>query len=466
MPKVIIRQTTPPDGTVNINKSDGVLISAVTVASGGTEPYNVADSTAVLKDTDGTIISTTPIKATESEDIVAPDTDLEINGTPEGSFTAGSTIDLQLTDGVNPVTPVSVGRVGDTVTATLPAASTGWVRNPDWLPLPVLASSDDRFVGLFIVFENGYNLNSMQVTGVGTIDWGDGTVVAANNTVQSHVYDYSTITSPVKQYYDGRNYKQVIVDVLSTSISNILLERNTGVNNGGNINYVDINFSLNVPFVISANQRQMRILERLNLVKMPNLSAVTGGRLQNLVSVRELFIDYTKFINTALGGLGLIDLGNVNIINATGSALMFEGGYMRSIGDVDVSTSTDCARMFRLCIFLEGTGVVNVNSCANITTMFQQCSNIRKITLINCGNITTTTNAFNLCTNLEELELFGMTVGFSVNGCRMTAQSLNVLMTSLDTANGSQNLDFRNNPGAATCDTTIATGKGYTVQIA
>jgi hypothetical protein len=49
-----------------------------------------------------------------------PDTDLEINGTPEGSFTAGSTIDLQLTDGVNPVTPVSVGRVGDTVTVEVP----------------------------------------------------------------------------------------------------------------------------------------------------------------------------------------------------------------------------------------------------------------------------------------------------------------------------------------------------------
>jgi hypothetical protein len=50
-----------------------------------------------------------------------PDTDLEINGTPEGSFTAGSTIDLQLTDGVNPVTPVSVGRVGDTVTVEVAA---------------------------------------------------------------------------------------------------------------------------------------------------------------------------------------------------------------------------------------------------------------------------------------------------------------------------------------------------------
>jgi len=56
-------------GTVNVNKSDGTLISAVTVASGDTEPYNVADSTAVLKDTDGNTLSTTSIKATESGNI-------------------------------------------------------------------------------------------------------------------------------------------------------------------------------------------------------------------------------------------------------------------------------------------------------------------------------------------------------------------------------------------------------------
>jgi hypothetical protein len=50
-----------------------------------------------------------------------PDTDLEINGTPEGSFTAGSTIDLQLTDGVNPVTPDAVSVVGNTVTVEVAA---------------------------------------------------------------------------------------------------------------------------------------------------------------------------------------------------------------------------------------------------------------------------------------------------------------------------------------------------------
>jgi hypothetical protein len=51
-----------------------------------------------------------------------PDVDLEINGVNEGSFAAGSTIELNLTDGVNPVTPDSVTVVGNVVTAQVPAA--------------------------------------------------------------------------------------------------------------------------------------------------------------------------------------------------------------------------------------------------------------------------------------------------------------------------------------------------------
>jgi hypothetical protein len=115
-----------PDGTVNVNKSDGVLISAVTVASGSTEPYNVADSTAVLKDTDGTTISTTPIKATESEDIVAPDVDIEINGVNEGSVVSGGTAAINLVDsGGDPVTPDSVTVVDNTYTVEVPSGGGG-----------------------------------------------------------------------------------------------------------------------------------------------------------------------------------------------------------------------------------------------------------------------------------------------------------------------------------------------------
>jgi hypothetical protein len=54
---------------------------------------------------------------------VGPDTDLEVNGTPEGTFAAGSTIEVNITDGVNPVTPNDVTVVGDVVTIEVPAAT-------------------------------------------------------------------------------------------------------------------------------------------------------------------------------------------------------------------------------------------------------------------------------------------------------------------------------------------------------
>jgi hypothetical protein len=52
-----------------------------------------------------------------------PDTDLEVNSILEGTFAAGSTIDVQITDGTNPVTPDDVTVIGNTVTIEVPAAS-------------------------------------------------------------------------------------------------------------------------------------------------------------------------------------------------------------------------------------------------------------------------------------------------------------------------------------------------------
>jgi VCBS repeat-containing protein len=74
---IIVPDCPPPepcaDGTVNVQQSDATLISAVTVASGGTAPYLVADSVITLNDTTPTLISTTNVKATDNATIVAPD---------------------------------------------------------------------------------------------------------------------------------------------------------------------------------------------------------------------------------------------------------------------------------------------------------------------------------------------------------------------------------------------------------
>jgi hypothetical protein len=55
--------------------------------------------------------------------VPAPKTNLEVNGNLEDTFAAGSTIEVNITDGVNPVTPNDVTVVGDVVTIEVPAAT-------------------------------------------------------------------------------------------------------------------------------------------------------------------------------------------------------------------------------------------------------------------------------------------------------------------------------------------------------
>jgi hypothetical protein len=84
------------DATVNVRKSDATLISAVTVEAEGVASYNVGDSSAVLKDESGNVLSTTGIKATESEDIVAPNGDVSVNSVAFDDVLSGGALNIQV----------------------------------------------------------------------------------------------------------------------------------------------------------------------------------------------------------------------------------------------------------------------------------------------------------------------------------------------------------------------------------
>jgi hypothetical protein len=136
-----------PNGTLNVNKSDGALISGQVVKSGETKGYNVADSVAVIKDSANTTLKSENIKATESENIVVndssvensdasysvnvlaegslvlPDSQINVNSVDSGDVVSVKTIDVNITDGVDPVTPTSVGLVGNTLTIEVPSGA-------------------------------------------------------------------------------------------------------------------------------------------------------------------------------------------------------------------------------------------------------------------------------------------------------------------------------------------------------
>jgi hypothetical protein len=481
-----------PDTPVTVTDQDGNPLGGDSVPSvtGGNIEVTIApigDGEAVLKDTDGNVLSTTPVPPETTVDIVAPDATVEINGVNEGSFTAGSAIDLQLTDGTNPVTPVSVGRVGNTVTMQVPGASTGWVRNPDWLPLPEITAADNRFVGLFLVFEGGYNELTVQATsGAANIDWGDGTSVVSNFTVQSKVYDYSSIVSQISQYYDGRNYKQVIVDITYTGIGTLSLldiSRNTTTNNNGTINFVDISVSLPAGLFVCSASRKCRILERLFIYNWTNTAPYTN----ELIALRKLYVRDWSTVTSGLNAFRyvgniepfnfvansltniigfyseseIVEFGDITANLVTSFTSVFSNTKVRKIGNTTLNSATSVA--FIGSMYMRNAGVFYLPSVTNISNFASGCSSLKNVEIHDCSLVTTTTNAFSNCLSLERVILNGITVGFSIAQGNLTAQALNDLFNSLGTASGSQTIIITGNPGAATCDTTIATAKGFTV---
>jgi hypothetical protein len=84
------------NSTLNVNKSDGTLISSRSILAEGTDSYNVGDSSAVLKDEDGNVLSTTGIKATESKDIVAPNGDVSVNSVAFDDVLSGGTLNIEV----------------------------------------------------------------------------------------------------------------------------------------------------------------------------------------------------------------------------------------------------------------------------------------------------------------------------------------------------------------------------------
>ncbi len=73
-------------------------------------------------------------------------------------------------------------------------------------------------------------------------------------------------------------------------------------------------------------------------------------------------------------------------------------------------------------------------------------------------------DAFDGCSALSSVLATGIADEVSFANCNMNAAALNVLFTNLGTVVG-KTITITGNPGAATCNTAIATGKGWSVTV-
>jgi surface protein len=149
---------------------------------------------------------------------------------------------------------------------------------------------------------------------------------------------------------------------------------------------------------------------------------------------------------------------------------MFQGcTSLQSVPSFVLSAATNTSVMFNTCTSLQSVPSFATNLVTTMTFMFSSCSSLRTLGLLNTSGITSAANAVNLfngCISLSKGRTNGIQHSISYANCKLSAAAINDIFTGLGTASGapgSQTITVAGNYGAATCTTSIATNKFWTV---
>jgi hypothetical protein len=383
---------------------------------------------------------------------------------------------------------------------------TNWIRPGGWLDLDPITTGSQKFSGLYAVYETAKNVNTITVvtTGSNTISWGDGTTQAVvSSTLYTKVYTYATITSPVLVDVAGLNYKMVVVNITLTNATQLYIDRTTTATLAPTariLGWLDIALDCSTMTIFIPSQFNFAL--RLQRLLIYNVGATINGtayflRLSNLQVLKFPFNKLTVTNQTFTNGMGnvrdennlplnidltinagtlfnmfsssyLTEVGNINAPSSISLQSMFTTSpNLRKVGTINAPVATTITSIFNSCVNL--TGVINITTSSLLTAMtsaFSGCFLLDGVNISNCSGVTTLVQMFNLSPNLKSIILTGLTRGVSVDDCLMEATAIDALFTSLGTASGSQTIFVRRNPGSATCNTSIATTKGFTVVVA
>lgn len=414
--------------------------------------------------------------------------DIEINGVVED--TALGTFELTATlDGV-------AGGSYNAGTNTLSFTSnTGWVRNPDWLPMPTVGA--EEFVMLLAVFEDRTNKLTMTVSGVALVDYGDGTTVNSNGLAQLHTYDYTTLAGSVSvDPVSGQNYKQVLVKVtrIAANITTITftggpvfaLDIEATLPNVTNLNLVVSNLPLylcerivinSVSASYSSVERLVNGSNRLRVITFPwgtptslgGVVSFTSCPIDDLGNVTSSSSTFTSFFSASQ----TVKAGTITNNTATNWSFLFDqSALLQELTAISSTSMTTGLSAFRSCAKLRGTVTVNCPAQTSAESMFQNAAQLDGLIFTNASAMVTTTNLVNGCRMLGNLVMNGLTRGINLTTTNLGNFGMSNFANSIGTASGAQTITVTGTPFGAlltALDVTavaiaaVITGQGFTI---
>jgi len=381
------------------------------------------------------------------------------------------------------------------------APSTDWQRPSDWISIPSIAPGEQVFYGLVAVYNViGGNKVAFTFAGNYTVDWGDGSALenVLSGVKAEHSYTYASVSNPTSE-----GWRQALIKVIPTGVANItrvdLQQTPTGIAVGKTTQFMDIVMS--VPNVTGASTNLVigtgttvlhRVVERIWIKEIGAINSM-ATMFQNCASLQNVPLFSTSSVTTmttmfsGCNSLRTVPLFNTAIVTTMSSMFlncqslqtvplfntasvtnmqsMFSGcSSLNSVPLFNTASVTNMIDMFRNCISIQNVPFFNTANVNSMTTMFQQANSLA-ILNFNMANVTATSFMFSTVVTLQKFTATGLTRGISVANNLLSATEINNFFTSLGTAFGAQTIVVTGNPGAATCDVTIATLKGFTVTI-
>jgi surface protein len=304
-----------------------------------------------------------------------------------------------------------------------------WVRNPQWLALPTVLSTDQKFVGLHAIFPSA-NFLALVAAGDYTVDWGDGvTENFASGVVAYHEYDYTNAA------FDGTltdaGYKQAIVTVTPQAGQNLTyLNLSQKHNQSGlqayNSGFLDITvtseFLTDYRVAMPTPSTTTGVIN-FNLLEQASIVNSDCRQLSNLFrNCRQLqclgdFV--TSSFTPVSKSVTFTDTGDL-ITSAghgfrNGDSVLFTSIVSTTGINVDaqyyiINVTTDTFQVSTtyggsaLALTTDGTGVALYGT--NMNSMFVNCSSLTSIPLFNTANVTNMGTMFSSCSSLATVPLF------------------------------------------------------------
>ncbi len=352
------------------------------------------------------------------------------------------------------------------------SSGAGWSRPTDWLTMPTLIDGEQKIAMLVAVYEHDSNFSAFTVSGGNyTVDWGDGNAAQnINDGVQAEQnlswadYDPSTLTSG--------GYRQALVTITAQSGQTLTLAELSQQHSGAASSYYSQTLEVvaagsGFGQITFSGEARCSIMEKFEFVGTCNITSMFQ-MFYYCYSLKTIPLFDTSSVTDmqqmlhnccSLQSIPLFDTSSV-----TSMYQMLYGCYsLKTIPLFDTSSVTDMYRMLHGCYSLKTIPLFDTSSVTDMYRMLYGCYSLQSIPLFDTSSVTDMQQMLVACISLGRGAMAGTAVDVSYANCKLSAGEINSIFSNLASGVTSKTVTVSGNWGAATCDPSIATAKGWTV---